>query len=41
MRVLSSILADAWQVALDIAGIVGRSVKRRREEQDQAVIPLD
>jgi len=41
MRVLATVLPDAGQVALDVAGIEVAVVERRREEQHQAVAAPD
>ena len=36
MRVLRSVLPNARQVSLDVAGVVGRLVERRREQHQKA-----
>ena len=41
VRVLSAVLTDARQVSLDVAGIEGRLVERRGEEQDEPVAALN
>src|SRR6188768_730242 len=41
MRVLAAILANAWQVALDVAGIKRRLIKRWSEQQHQTSVVQD
>ena len=41
VRVLPAVLAHARDVSLDVAGLEGRAVEGRREEQDEPVSPPD
>ena len=41
VRVLTAVLADAGQVALDVAGIVGHPVERRRQQQHELRVAPD
>src|SRR5439155_16904655 len=41
MRILASILANAWRITLDVAGIAIRVIERRGEQQDHLLASPD